>query len=144
MFDQNLGTDVADFTEAVVEQETTFDEAITIKRFSSQPSTPGAFGTPQKIQYTTFAATAVVVEENVAASMFAAGVLQAGDLVLQMRERLTESNENIGGSTPGDHVLWRGSEYRQVQRPHAVTIGGDSFYIAHLRRANLASDVTGQ
>ena len=143
-FDQSPdGSDQEQFGQAMAELEKTFEEAITIKRFSSQPSTPSAFGTPQKIQFTSVAATAVVVSMGEAQSMFAEGVLQAGDLVLQMRDRLNESNENVGGSTPADRVVWRGMEYRMVQRPEPIFLDGDVFYKVLLRRTNDTGDSVG-
>lgn len=148
MIDQGLGTDTSDFGEMIAEEQSTFEEPITIRRFASQPSTAGAFGTPQKPQFTDFAATAVVVEMNAAASMFAAGVLSAGDMVLQMRDRLNEGNENIGGTQLADRVVYRSMEYRMVQRPQPVSFGAGlspdvPFYIVHLRRTNSTADTVG-
>lgn len=148
MIDQGLSGDLSGIGEMVAEEESTFDDPITISRFTSQPSSPGAFGTPQKPQFTAFQATATLVEFGVAAKMFEAGVLVAGDIVLQIRDKLNEGNENIGGSQLADRIIFRGIEYRMVQRPEPVTFGGGlsgdtSFYIVHLRRTNSTSDTVG-
>ncbi len=148
MIDQALGSDPVMFGESVAEEESSFGEPITIKRFSSRNASPGAFGTPQAIQFTTFEAIAVVVSMVVASKMFAAGVLAAGDLVLQMRDYLNEGNDNIGGSQIADRVLYRGIEYRMVQRPIpealGAGLGGDvPFWTVHLRRTNATTDTVG-
>lgn len=148
MLDQSLEGDSLGFGEMVAEEQSTFEEPITIKRFVSQPATPGVYGTPQKPVFTSFEATAVVVELGVASKLFAAGVLSAGDIVLQMRDRLNESNENIGGSQMADRVIYRSMEYRMVQRPIPESFGGGlsgdvPFYTVHLRRTNSTSDAVG-
>lgn len=148
MLDQALEGDSIGFGEMVAEEQSTFEEPITIKRFVSQPSTPGVYGTAQKPTFSSVAATAVVVEMGVASKLFAAGVLSAGDLVLQMRDRLNESNENIGGTQMADRVVYRGMEYRMVQRPIPESFGGGlsgdvPFYTVHLRRTNAATDTVG-
>lgn len=148
MIDQGLSGDLSGIGEMVAEEESTFDDPITIRRFVSQPPGPGAFGTPQKPQFTDFPATATLVSMSEAAKMFAAGVLSAGDLVFQIRDKLNEGNDNIGGSQLADRVVFRGMEYRMVQRPQPVTFGGGlsgdtSFYIVHLRRTNAGSDMVG-
>lgn len=148
MMDQGLSTDLSDFGEMIAEEQSTFEEPITILRWVSQPSVPGAFETPQPASYAAFPATAVVVEMSAAAKMFAAGVLSAGDLVIQIRDQIYEGNGNIGGSAMPDRVLFRGMEYRLVQRQYPITFGsglsGDvAFYITHLRRTNSISDVVG-
>ncbi len=109
MMDQGLGGDLSGIGEMVAEEESTFDDPITIRRFTSRPSDPGAFGTPQAPQFTAFPATATLVEFGVASKMFAAGVLAAGDIVLQMRDKLNEGTDNVGGSQLADRVIFRGS-----------------------------------
>lgn len=148
MIPQGLGTDSAAFGEMVAEEEGIFDEPITIRRLGAIPSAAGAFQTPQRPTPTDSPATAVVVEMGVAAKYIAADVLQAGDLILQMRDKLNESSGNIGGTQTGDRVVYRGMEYRMVQRPQPVTLGqglsGDvAFYIVHLRRTNAQTDTVG-
>lgn len=143
VYDQSLGTDALQFGDSIVELESTFEEAITIKRWVSKSTTPGAFQTAQAASYTTFQASAVVVEMGVAANMFSAGVMSAGDLVLQMRERLNEANKNIGGTQQADRVIYRNMEYYMVQRPQPIHLADDLFYIVHLRRTNSASDTVG-
>ncbi len=149
MIPQALGTDGSGFGEMIAEEEGQFEEPITIRRFASQSATPSAFGTPlPPSSPTDYPATAVVVEMNVAAKLIAADVLQAGDLVLQMRDRLNEAAGNVGGSQLADRVIYRGMEYRMVQRPHPVTMGqglsGEAqFYIVHLRRTNSTADTAG-
>lgn len=148
MLDQALEGDSIGFGEMVAEEQSTFEEPITIKRFVSQPSTPGVYGTAQKPTFTLVPATAVVVSLGVAAQLFAAGVLSAGDLVLQMRDKLNESNENIGGTQMADRVVYRGMEYRMVQRPIPESFGGGlsgdvPFYTVHLRRTNATTDTVG-
>lgn len=148
MIDQGLSTDLSDFGEMIVEEQSTFEEPITIRRWTSQPSVPGAYNTTQSAVYTDFPATAVIVEMNVAAKMFAAGVFSAGDVVMQIRDRIGEGNGNVGGTSMPDRVIYRGMEYRLVQRQYPITFGsglsGDAaFYITHLRRTNSASDTVG-
>jgi hypothetical protein len=142
-FSGSLMADQEMMLEGIIENERVLEEAITIKLFSNQSSAPGAFGTQKKITFTDFPATAVLVDLGIAASMFKEGVLTAGDIVLHMRERLTESNEHIGGNHPGDRVIWRGSEYRLVQRPIPVLLNDVMFYDVLLRRTNSQQDVTG-
>lgn len=143
MYDQNPGTDASVFGEAIAEYEHSFEEPVTIRRFVSQPSTPGAFNTQQKATFEDFPATAVVVDMNAVASLFAAGVLSAGDLLLQMRDRMNEGNQNIGGTQQADRLVYRGMEYRLVQRPYTISLGGDVFNICHLRRTNSPDDQVG-
>lgn len=145
----SASNDFTDFGEMVAECESEFAEPITIRRAAaSQPSTPGASGAAKKAVFTDFPATAVQVEMGVAQKMYAAGVLSAGDLILQMSDRLNEGNENTGGTQLADRVVYRGMEYRMVQRPQPVTMGAGlspnaQFYIVHLRRTNSPSDVVG-
>ncbi len=148
MIDQILGDDRQTFGEMVAETRSQFEEPITIRRWTSTPTTPGAFGTPQKAQFTDFPATALVVMMDVAFKMFAAGVLSAGDLVLEMTDRLNEGNENVGGSQQADRIVYRGMEYRMVQRPiPAAFCAGLSpdvpFWTVHLRRTNSTADTVG-
>lgn len=148
MIEQGQGTDFGGIAEAVQEIENLFDDPITILRFASQPAQPGAFKTPQKPQFTSFPATATLVEMNVAAKYIAAGQLAAGDVVLEMRDRLNEGDENIGGTRVADRVIYRGMEYKLVQRPIPVELGAglspdSQFYVCHLRRTNSVSDVVG-
>ena len=149
MMPQASGTDFNNFAEMVGEVDSLFEEPITIRKAAvSQPSAPGAFQTPQKPTFTDIASSAVVVDMNAAAKMFAAGVLSAGDLVLEMRERLNEGSENIGGAVLADRVVYRGMEYRLVQRPRPVALGAgqspnSQFYIVHLRRTNTNADTVG-
>lgn len=146
---QATGIDYPNFADMVGEGEGLFEEPIIIRKAAAvQPSTPGAFGTQQKLTFAEISATACVVEMSVAANMFAAGTLSAGDLVLEMRERLNEGNENLGGSQLADRVVYRGMEYRLVQRPiPAAFAPGRSpdaqFYVVHLRRTNATTDVVG-
>ena len=84
----------------------------------------------------------------VAAKTLGPGVLSAGDLVLQIRERLLESNENVGGTQIADRVVFEGMEYRMVGRPDCQHFGAPAsgicpFYIYHLRRTNATTDVAG-
>lgn len=149
MNDQGLGTDSTNFGESIAECESTLEEPILIRRFSGQTTTPGAFGTTQKPTPTDIPSTAVVVEMGVAAKMFAAGILSVGDLVLQMRDRILEGNENIGGSVFADRVVYRGMEYRMVQRPIPESFGGGlsedvPFWTVHLRRTNSTADQVGR
>lgn len=144
MMDQSVGDDFAQQADVSVELETNFGEPITIRRFTSRPAQPGALMTAQKQQYTDTAATAILVSQNVASAMFAADAFQAGDIVLQMRDRLGEGNGNIGGSSGADRVIWRGAEYRMVQRTQPDSFGaGDPFYTVLLRRTNATTDTVG-
>lgn len=148
MDEQLLPDDLVFLDESIAEMERTFDDPITIKRFSSQTSSPGVFQTPQVPTFTTFDATATLIEMNVASKYYASGILSAGDIVLEMRERLNEGDENIGGSNLADRVIFRGMEYRMVQRPDPVTFGGGlsgnvPFYRVLLRRTNSKSDTVG-
>ncbi len=148
MMDQSLPSDMDDFSAMVAETEGSFGESITIKRWTSQSTTPGAFGTPAAPVFTNVASQAVIVEMNVASKLFAAGVLSAGDLVIQIRERLNEGSMNIGGSQAADRIIYKGMEYRMVQRPipqgFGAALGPDvPFYIVHLRRTNSTSDTVG-
>lgn len=143
MYDQNPGTDASIFGEAIAEMEHCFEEPVTIRRYVSQPSLPGAYITQQKATFTDFPASAVVVEMSVVSNLFAAGVLSAGDLVLQMRDRMNEGNQHIGGDQQADRLLYRGMEYNMVQRPYVITLGGDTFNIYLLRRTNSTADQTG-
>lgn len=143
MYDQNPGTDATIFGEAIAEFEHSFEEPVTIRRYVSQPSLPGAFNTQQKATFTDFPATAMVVDMQAAQSMFAAGVLSAGDLVVQMRDRLSEGTENVGGTQQADRLIYRGMEYLMVQRPYTITLGGDVFNVIHLRRTNSQADQGG-
>lgn len=144
MIDQGMLGDAAMFEDGIVEEESSFEEPITIRRFLSRPSTPGVFQTAQNPQFTDFQATAAVVSQQVAAELFKAGILQVGDLVLQMRDRLNEGSMNIGGTQLADRVVWRGAEYRMVQRTEPVRVGGDDvFYHALLRRTNSTADTVG-
>lgn len=148
MDDQALEGDLSVFGDIAIEEQSTFEEPITIKRWVSVPATPGVYGTPQKATFTSFAATAVVVEMGVASKYFAVGVLSVGDLVIQIRDRLNESNENIGGAQGADRVIYRGMEYRLVQRPIPIAFGDGlspdvPFYLVHLRRTNATTDTVG-
>lgn len=143
-FSGSLMADADQMVEGIAELERTLEEPITIKRFASQIATPGAFGTQQKLAYTDFPATAVVVSQGVAAEMFKAGVMSAGDIVLQIRELLRETDENIGGSYAGDLVVWRGYEYRMVQRGDSADLNASpTFYTYLMRRTNAKTDVGG-
>lgn len=148
MMDQSLPSDEDDFLTMAVETSGTFEEPITIKRWASQSTTPNPFGSAPEGVFATFPATAVIVEMNVAAKMFAAGVLSAGDLVIQIRDRLNEGSMNIGGAQAADRIIYRGMEYRMVQRPipqsFGAVLGPDvPFFIVHLRRTNSTSDSVG-
>lgn len=143
MYDQNPGTDASIFGEAIAELEHTFEEPVTIRRFVSQPSLPGAFNTQQKATFTDFPATAVVVDMNAVANLFAAGVLSAGDLMLQMRDRMNEGDQHLGGTQQADRLVYRGMEYRMVQRPYTISYGGDTHNVYHLRRTNSTADQKG-
>lgn len=143
-FDQgNPLDDQAMLSEGIVESQASFEEAITIKRFASQSKTTDALGHAPAPTYTTFPATAVVVEMGVDRHLYVAGVLSAGDLHLQMRERLRESDLNNGGSNPGDRVIYRGAEYRLIMRPVPVVVGDVAFYNTFLRRTNSTGDTAG-
>lgn len=148
MISQADGMDQAQFGEAIVEAEGLFEEAITIRRFSAQSSTPGAFGTNQKATFTDFAATAMMVEMGVAQKMISMGIMEAGDIFLQMRDRLNEGSANIGGAQIADRVVFRGMEYRMVQRPQPVAVGAGlgpdvPHFIVQLRRTNSTADTVG-
>lgn len=145
VFDQGSPVDdQTDFVEGIVEQEASFEEPITIKRFSGQSSTPDAFGQKPVPTYASYDATAVLVELGIKNSLLVAGVLSAGDIHLQMRERLAESDENAGGSNPGDRLIFRGAEYRLIMRPVPVVVGNDVvFYNTYLRRTNSNADQGG-
>ena len=132
----------------IVDGEDLFEEPITIIRASAQSATPGIMKGPQKATTSQISSTAAVVSMDVAAKMFASGVLSAGDLVLQIRERLLESTMNVGGSQIADKVIYAGNEYRLVSRPEPVSFGDAKsgivpFYIVHLRRSNSTSDTAG-
>lgn len=143
VIDQSLGNDATLFGEMIVEQENQIEDPITIRRFTSQDTTPGVFKTAQKAAYTDFPSSALVVTLDVAKSMFAEGIMSAGDLVLEMRDRLSEASGNIGGTAGGDRVIWRGAEYRMVQRPQPINLGGDVFFVTLLRRTNAQTDTVG-
>lgn len=144
VFDQGgTGDDVTMFAEGIVENEHDLEEAITIRKAAAASSTPDALGQAPGVTFTDFPATAVMISLGTSGSLLIAGVLSAGDIHLQIRERLNESNENAGGSQPGDHVIFRGSEYRIVQRPEPVVVGDVTFYNTFLRRINGAGDTAG-
>lgn len=148
VFDQGGdGMDQTSFAEGIVENELSLEENITIKRFVSQSSTPNAFGQKPTPIYALYQATAVLVELGVKSDLFVAGVLSAGDIQLQMRERLRESDESAGGSHPGDRLVYRGAEYSLVQRPVPVSVGAGQgavvFYNTFLRRVNSNSETAG-
>jgi hypothetical protein len=145
----NSYQDLQDFRDMIVEGEDLFEESITIVRTTSQPATPGAMQGAPKPVTVQIPSTAVMVEMGVASKMFAVGVLSAGDVVIQIRERLQESNQNIGGSQVADKIIYAGNEYRMVSRPDCQPFGagksGDCpFYIVHLRRTNSTGDVVGE
>ncbi len=145
VFDQGSPVDDQSmFVEGIAESESSFEEPITIKRFVSQDASPNALGQAPVPIYATFPATAVLAEMGVKDNVQAGGVLSAGDIKLEMRERLSESDENASGSNPGDRVIFRGAEYRLVMRPVPVVVGNAvAFYNTFLRRANLNSDQAG-
>jgi len=144
VFDQGgTGDDQVQFAEGIVEQESSLEEPVTIKQFVSQSATPDAFGQNVQPTYASFPATAVMVDLSVHSGLLAAGVLSAGDLHLQIRERLHESDEDAGGSHPGDRLIFRGAEYRLVMRPVPVVVGDVTFYNTFLRRTNENSDTAG-
>lgn len=148
MIPQTTGGDFDQLADALQEAESLLEEPITILRFASQPAAPGVFGTPQKPVFTNFPATAVKVSMEQAAKVAAAGQLSAGDIVLEMRDRLNEGNENVGGAQLADRVLYRGMEYRMVQRTEPVELGAGlgpnaQFYLVHLRRTNATADAVG-
>jgi len=143
MMEQGDGTENEEFREGAFEIESEFAEPITIKRFSGTFTTPAEPGQAPDPIYASYSARAVMVTLSQTASLMEAGVLTAGDITLQMRDRLHESDANIGGSHPGDRVIWRGAEYRMVQRPEPVYIGGDTFWNVYLRRVNPNTDVAG-
>lgn len=148
MNDQALGTDTQDFGEMVAEVRSQFEEPITIRRFASQTTAPGAFLTQLPSTFTDVSATALVVSMDVAAQHFAAGSFSAGDLVLEMTDQLNEGSNNIGGAVVADRVIYRGMEYRMVQRPIPISLGAGlspdvPFWIVHLRRTNSTADTVG-
>ena len=70
----NSYQDLQDFRDMIVEGEDLFEEALTIVRTTSQPTTPGAMqGAPKPVTVHT-PSTAVILELGVASKMFAAGV----------------------------------------------------------------------
>lgn len=144
-FDQNdSALDQALFSEGLAEQERALEEPITIRRFVSQSNTPSEFLQAPVSTYLNVPSTAVLVSLGVQSSLTLAGVLSAGDIHLQMRERLHESSENLGGGAhPGDLVIFRGAEYRLIQRPEPIVVGDVVFYNAFMRRTNSQTDMTG-
>ena len=151
MVNQGSHADLEAFREMIVENEDLLEEPITIVRTSSQSATPDPMQGPAKPSTTNIPSTCCVVSMGVAAKMFAAGVLAAGDLVIEIRERLQESNLNVGGSQIADKIIYAGNEYVMVSRPDCQPFGavksstGDdaAFYVVHLRRSNAPSDVAG-
>jgi len=144
----NTWQDLQNFRDAISEGEDTFEVPITIKRAVSQVIAPGAMLNQQATVWQSIPSSAVEVSMDVAAKFFASGVLSAGDLVLQISERLLESDANIGGTQLADRVIFEGMEYRMVGRPDcqhfgAVKSGICPFYLVHLRRTNSTSDVAG-
>lgn len=144
VFEQNVdGADQEEIEAAFVEVANDFEEPITIRYWSGITNTPNEFGGPRPATYKDVDSTAVLVELGIKTGLLAGGVLTAGDIHLQIRERLNESNETVGGSQAGDHLIFRGAEYRLIQRPEPVYIGDVLFYNTFLRRANLKSDQVG-
>ena len=143
MMEQGDGSENEVLREGVFEIESEFAEPITIKKFSGTFTTPAEPGQAPDPIYTSSISRAVMVTLGQTSSLMEAGVLTAGDITLQMRDRLHEADANIGGSQPGDRVIWRGAEYRLVQRPEPIYIGGDTFYNVFLRRVNPNTDTAG-
>lgn len=144
VFEQGGADDSTILSEGIVENQFDLEEAITIKRFASQSATPNALGQAAAPSYTSFPATAVLLDLGIDASHLAADVLSAGAIKLQIRERLRESDEAAAGSNPGDRVIFRGAEYRLIQRGKPVTVGGNVvFYEYLLRRINANGDTAG-
>lgn len=144
VFEQNEGgEDQEQFSQAIIELERTFEEPIIIRRWLSQSATPNEFKQAPPPVYSDTPSTAVMVSLGLSKALLAAGVLSAGDVHLQIRERLSESNETIGGSQAGDHVIFRGSEYRLIQRPEPAYLGDVLFYNTYLRRTNSTTDTVG-
>lgn len=144
-FDQNdSALDQALFSEGLAEQERALEEPVTIRRFVSQSNTPNEYGQAPVPVYQNLPSTAVLVALGVQPSGLFAGVLTAGDIHLQMRTRLHEASENLGGGThPGDLLIFRGAEYRLIQRPEPIVVGGVVFYNVFMRRTNSQADTTG-
>jgi len=142
--EQGDGSENEILRDAFFEIASEFEEPITIRRFLSQSTAPTESGQAPQPIFQNYSAMATLVSLGTTSSLVEAGILSAGDVTLQMRDKLREANENIGGTHPGDRVIFRGMEFRLVMRQEPVYVAGDTFWTTFLRRINPTSDVAGK
>lgn len=135
------GQDLTQMLESDLDMEQQYGEAITIKKFVSLSGTPTAGGLAPDPVYTDFKSVAFLLDLGIGAMAQANDAMVAGDIHLNMREQLNESDIGNNGTHPGDRLVYRGSLYRLVQRPIPVSVGAVLFYETWLRRVNPRTDV---
>ncbi len=122
-----------------LELEDDLAEFITIRRYTS--TTPAsATGFKPVLNFTNEEAKAFLQDLGIGAESIANDAHVVGDIQLLMLEQLAESDSQVGGKNPGDRVIYRGAEYRLVQRQIPVFIGDILYYQSWLRRTNSNSD----
>jgi len=107
------------------------EEPVTLLRFQSRDQTPDPAGEPRPATYLKIPTTAVIAELGIETTNFSHGTYAAGDIVLQMR---IEPQHTDSQDHPGDRILWRGVEYRLVQRPMPYHVEGFLWWRVVARR----------
>jgi hypothetical protein len=118
-----MGENKDDMMEATLSDDAAaFEENIILKKYTSMGSATVSGDAPV-IGYTDVKTTAVVDDIGLEMLKAADGVFAAGDLVFQIRgQRPHEPTQNP--IHPGDRIVYESVEYRIVQKPQLIYLGG--------------------
>jgi hypothetical protein len=121
-----------DFNKATNELVSAFEEAVIIKKWTSNGTELPAEGVTPSGIYTSVATSAVVDDIGLEKTAGQDGTFSAGDLQFQLRVPIHEPTPNP--YHPGDRIVYQGIEYRLVQKAMTEYLGGLVYYTCIARR----------
>jgi len=89
-----------------------FEEPVTFKIYTSTVAGDPALGIAKTFEYNLVQATAIIAMIQQEDIVYSGGVYQIGDINVQSVRELKPIDDITG--CPGDRLIWRGHEYRQV------------------------------
>ena len=117
---------------AIKEVIAAFEEAVTIKKWTSNATELPAEGTTPAGVYTLIPSTAVIDDIGIEKTTGRDGVYAAGDLQFQLRVAMTAPTANP--YHPGDRIIYDGVEYNLVQKPQIEYLDSIVYYTCIGRR----------
>ena len=130
----NMGKlkDNEEFNKATDELISAFEEAVTIKKWTSNGTELPAEGVAPAGIYTLVQTTAVVDDVGIEKTAAQDGTISSGDLQFQLRVAMHAPTNNP--YHPGDRIIYEGIEYRLVQKPMTEYLSGVVYYTCIARR----------